>query len=395
MVCKAFSLRWVFAATALAGMLGGCAEEFKEEPVATPHANPAAAGAKARIRPDTSAGFPADYEDWSRLGYRLDWSGFPFPTNDKVDVLEVAGFQDIVVVLDRSSEVVALETTTGERRWASSLANKLTKFVGIARDPLDPGRVIVSSESDAYVMAATTGTLLARETYARVVDTPPVMAGNVAIFGTLTGEVMAHMMGRSVKAWGFQSGGAVTAAPVRLADGTIAAVSQAGDVMFLTSRGQMLGRGRILKGLGNDPVTDGNLLYIAGLDQSIWCFAPSGSQIWRYRTSDPLRSQPAVLNGVVYCDVPRDGLVALESISGKELWKSPQVRGDVIGSNLSRTLVWNAPTRTLVAVDPGTGDAIERVTIPQAAKLVSSGGESPILYVVSDLGVVGKFIPKK
>ncbi|MBL9002534.1 MAG: PQQ-binding-like beta-propeller repeat protein [Phycisphaerae bacterium] len=369
-----------FAASMIAG-LSGCAASTQKTESITPAVS--------------SAGpFPADFEAWSKVKYRLDWSGFPFPLLGQHRTQEVVPFPDMLAVLDASSNVAVLETSTGERRWGDELANPLTKFVAVSRDPMDAGRIIVSSQSEAFVISATTGTLLARETFARVVNTRPVIAGNIMIFGTSTGEVLGHLLGRNLKAWGFQGKGPITADPVRLADGTIGIVSQAGDVMFLTPRGNMVGRGTILGGLMTNPVTDGNLMYMAGLDQSVWCFAPSGALIWRHRTASPLRTQPTMQNGVLYCDIPREGLTALEGLSGKVLWSNPKVSGTVIGSRGGRALVFDSTGKTLALVDPVDGALVDSILLPGIVRIVADAQENPNLYAVSDKGVVGKFIPR-
>lgn len=362
----------------------GCGSTPKAAPVSPPF-SAAASG---------TAAFPAVYKDWATVGYRLDWSGFPFPNLGKHDTQELIAYADVIVVLDRSSYVAVLEATTGERRWASELATSLTKFVGTTRDPLDAGRVIVSGQSEALVLATATGTLLAREGYSRVVNTRPLMAGNLMIFGTASGEVLAHLMGRDVKAWGFQSTAAISASPVRLVDGTVGVVAQSGDVMFFTPRGQLTGRGRILNGLANDPVTDGNLMYMAGLDQSVWCFAPSGTMVWRHRTSSQLRSQPTFQKDVLYCTIPKEGLTAFEGISGKVLWANKAVSGTVIGSRNGRALVWDADSGTLATVDPEDGLLVNSISLPGVKMLVPDAVENPNLYAVNAAGVVGKFIPR-
>ncbi len=366
--------------------LAGCASQAPKKAAAAQPAPKAAASG--------SSAFPAVYEDWAKVGYRLDWSGYPFPTAPGTKILTATAFADVFVIQNKSSEVATLDIGTGERRWAATLANPLTKFVGITRDPFDASRIIVSSESEAYVLAAPTGTLLAREQYSRVVDTRPLMEGNLAVFGTSTGEVLAHLMGRNVKAWGFQSTGAINSNLVKFTDGNIGAVSQSGDVMFLTPRGQMIGRARILAGLATDPVTDGNLLFVAGMDQSVWCFAPSGTQVWRYRTSHPLRTQPTVQNGILYVAVPGQGLTALEAASGKVLWTAEGQMGTMICTRKGRAIVWDEQAKTISSVDPENGGVIERISVPHVVRVFTDGAENPNLYAVNEESVVGKFIPR-
>jgi len=374
-------LRCALAAACAGGLFTGCASR---QPAPTVKAAPPSG---------PQAGFDADYAAWSGLGYRLDWSGFPFPGLATHRTKDMVAYQDVLAILDSSSNFALLETSTGERRWATELANPLTKFVAVSRDPLDQGRLVVSSQSEAYVLAVATGTLLDREQFSRVVSTRPVIAGNIMIFGSIAGEVVGHLLGRNLRSWAFQGRGSFTSDPVRLADGTVGIASQSGDVLFLTPRGQLVGRGSILGGLASHPVTDGNLLFIAGLDQSVWCFAPSGANIWRHRTSSQLRAQPTHLNGVLYCSIPREGLTSFEAMTGKVLWSNPKVAGTVIGTRDGRALVWDAAAPSLTTIDPVDGEIIETIQLPGVTTIVTDATDNPNLYAMTASGVVGKFIP--
>jgi outer membrane protein assembly factor BamB len=252
--------------------------------------------------------------------------------------------------------------------------------------------VLVSSESEGYLLAVATGSLVAKTRYERVVNTRPLLTGRVAIFGTSTGEIVSHVVNQSVKAWGFQTGGSIEADPVILADGDIGVVSQAGDVLFLNQTGQVIGRNRILSPVAMDPVTDGQSLYIAGLDQSIWAFASNGALRWRHRTSSPLSDQVAVRSGVVYCTVPGEGLLALSADDGKVLWKAQGTSGSVIASRDGRLLV-----RTASGIDmlnPANGSVVNKVALPGISLLVPESMDDGVIYAVSTRGTVAKFLPR-
>jgi outer membrane protein assembly factor BamB len=371
------------ASLALTAGLVGCASDGASQPRPT------------RTTAAAETAFPADFQAWAEVGYRLDWSAFPYPLASRPDFLQKAVFEDSVVLVERNNGVAFINALTGERRWASEVAGPLTKFVGIVRDPRDPGNVIVCSQSEGFVLAASTGTLLAREQFSRVVDTPPVTTGNLAIFGTSVGEVIAHLLGRNVKAWGFQSDGAITASPVALSEGVLCAVSQGGDVMFLTVEdGRMVGRARLLSGLATNPVTDGNLVYIAGLDQSVWCFTRTGAQVWRQRTSNPLRTQPALVGGVYYGAQQREGLVAREAATGVVIWENKDLAGTVLGTRGGRLMVWDGASRTLWSVDPATGAIAASLNLRETIWLHADGERDGNLFALSERGTVGKFIPR-
>lgn len=375
----------IAALLAGAGLVGGCSHDKK-----------AAEDEKAQQSSPTTlkaGGFNLVHDDWAKIGYRLDWVGFPFLGEEEEDnpVTIVKAYGDLLIAQNRQSTVSALEAGNGQRRWSVQLAGPLTKFVGINRDASSPIPVIVSSESDVFVISTANGTIMSRERYSRVVNTQPVLAGNLLISGTSTGEVVAHYLGRNVKAWGFVTTGAFEANAVAIGD-IVAAVSQVGDVLFLTTGGSLAGRGRIYDGLDTNPVTDNGLLFIAGRDRSVWGFDPSGYNIWRHRTSSPLRTQPTAHNGVLYVDIPGNGLTAFEEGTGKVMWKAPNVNGTVIASRNGKLLVRSGETITLV--DPSRGDILERISTPGIAKIVFDQFDDGRMYLVNEHSNVAKMIPR-
>jgi outer membrane protein assembly factor BamB len=367
-----------------AGLICGCSHDKKAEE------EKAQQGSTTTLK---AGGFHLVHDDWGKIGYRLDWVGFPFlgEEDEENPVTIVKAYDDLLIVQNRQSTVSALETGNGQRRWSVQLAGPLTKFVGINRDAYDTIPVIVSSESDMFAISAANGSIMSRERYARVVNTQPVLAANLLIAGTSTGEVEAHHLGRNVKAWGFMSSGAFERNPVVVGD-VVAAVSQVGDVLFLTAGGSLVGRGRVYEGLDTDPVADNGLLFIAGRDRSVWAFDPSGYNIWRHRTSSRLSTQPTAHNGVLYVDIPGNGLTAFEEATGRVMWKAPNVNGTVIASRNGKLLVRNGGTITMI--DPGRGDILERINTPGIAKIVFDKFDDGRMYLVNDSWNVAKMIPR-
>lgn len=377
------------AAALLATATAGCAA--KREPASTTRPTPAPLPEKKPAAP-VFAGIEVASNDWSAMGYRLDWVGYPFGSKHTVPIVSAKSLSDAFVLLDKDGNAALLETTTGKRRWATAVANPLTKFVGIARDSFDPARILISSESDGYFVTAATGGLVGKANYAKVVNTTPLTTGRTAIFGTSIGEVLAHNIAFNVKSWGFQTNTAIEASPVALENGTFAIVNQSGEVFVLTSTGELVGRNRVLGPLATNPITDGQNIYIAGLDQSVWSFNGAGALNWRFRTSYPLRDQPTFSDGIVYVSVPGTGLVALGVEAGKQRWASKDTLGSVIAIRNNKLIVQTATGADVV--DPQSGNRLATFQLPDVARLVTDKLVDGNLYVISRRGVVGKFIPK-
>src|SRR5215831_21115538 len=69
--------------------------------------------------------FPIGHEDFARLGYRMDWVGFPAVTGT-LPIQQLEAYPDMVVTLESGSFVSVLEPNTGAQRCADQLANYLT-----------------------------------------------------------------------------------------------------------------------------------------------------------------------------------------------------------------------------------------------------------------------------
>lgn len=300
------------------------------------------------------AASPVNDADWRSLGYRVDWRGYPFASaSGPGAVRDMAVGPDAIAVLDSTSTVSVLDGVTGQLRWSVQLANPLTKFVGLTRDPGDATRLLVASETEMFVLAMSSGNLLARERLDRVVSSRPLAVPGQLVFGSASGEIFAHRVGTGLRGWGFLGVGSFEANPIFVGSAG-AFVSQSGDVVFIDpSTGDLLGRHRLQGGLANAPVASSDTLFVAGLDQSVWAIGSDGQRRWRYLTPSPLRAQPALHNNVLYVEVPGQGLTAFDAGTGSVAWSSQGVKGDVVAVRSGKLIVRDAKRLTLV--DPAKG----------------------------------------
>lgn len=348
-------------------------------------------------RPDAGKGlqppplFDVNHDDWAKLGYRLDWIGFPFAGIAKVKPVQLVAFDDLVVAQDQSSTISVLEASNGQRRWSTDLTGPNTLWLGVAREPGVQAPFLVSSDTEAFTLASGTGNLLGRDRLEQVISTPTLLIDGLLIGGTPTGRVQAHLLGRGLSAWGFISNGAFATAPVN-AGNSIAIVSQGGDVLFFSHGGSLLGRGRVYGGLDAPPASDGQHLAVASRDQSLWMFALNGGQLWRHRTTNPLRHTPVFYQGNVLCDLGEEGLSALNVDSGAVKWHNADVHGDVIAVRAGNLVVWDQTNLTLL--DPASGDILAQVSGQGMLKFATTKFEDGDLYGVAPDGSLIKFQPR-
>jgi outer membrane protein assembly factor BamB len=357
----------------------------------SPPGTPPTASGTAAPRP---AAFTHDDPAYAKFGYRRDWTGFPFVSGGGV-IEDLVPAGDGIIVQESGSTVTLLNANTGAVRWSNSIAGPLTKFVGNARvnDAARGDTIQTSSESELYVLASATGGQLDRQRFSRVVNTNPLYAAGVALYGTPTGELLAHNFDYGFKPWGFDTGSSIDFPPVAVSENIVGVVNRSGSVLFMNVQaGVPLGRARMWAGTSTAPVASDGLLIIAGLDQSIYAFAPDGQTIWRVRTSRPLELQPVVADSIVYVSRGEEGLTALEAGTGKIVWTAPGLQGVVIASRKT-TLVVRTSTGVAV-VDRASGDIISQIPLPGVIDLVVDNFADGNIYMVTNIGTVVKLIPR-
>lgn len=339
------------------------------------------------------ADFPIDHQSFARLGYRLDWVGYPTVTGTH-PIRLLAPYDEFVAVVEQGGRLSILETNTGARRCGDQVGSHLTRFMGLERSG---DLLLVATQAEVFGLDPVTCNLRHRFSTEKIVSTGPVVHQNRIIFGTGAGEILAHAIVGSVegvKAWGFAVGAAIEGQPV-LVGSTIGAVAQNGQVTFVDAQtGRLSGRARIWGGLATNPVADEHTMFVASLDQSIYAFAADGgTQLWRHRTPYALRKQPTLHETedgtVLYAAIPGQGLVALDGGTGRVLWTTPDFDATVVAINRGRLVAFDGESAALI--DPRRGDIIERVTLPGAHFLQADKFVDGNLYIVSRSGVVARF----
>ncbi len=335
-------------------------------------------------------GFRIAHDDWARLGYRWDWSSKPF-ISPRGTLNDFTPLGNLLVAQESGSNVSVLESRSGRLLWSSQLGSRFTKFVGSARDN---DIILTSTTSELFELGATSGNLVAKSRFKFLVDTAPVLVGNIAVYGSGSGKLLAHNRDTGVIAWAYALSGPIETPPVLVGDEIVAALSRGGDVIFLNPfTGASVGRAKIAGGATSAPVADTDRLYVASLDQSVYAFdALGGALAWRVRTEYPITAQPALHDGALYVTLQAHGLTAFDTIDGSLLWRNDDIRGEVIGIRDGELLV--ADGTRLALVDPEQGDVIRRHDFPGAASITTDTFVDGAVYVVGRSGVIVRFVPR-
>lgn len=339
-----------------------------------------------------AAATPIQVEEYAKLGYRVEWRGFPSLTpGGSIRRLEV--FDDVVAVQDSGGTLSILEQKSGERRWSDPVDNPLTRFVGINRDGK---RIIVSSEAQAYFYDVDTGALLTKQKLDAVANTRPVQVAEILVYGCTNGQVLGHLMLNGFRQWATTARGAIATDPVLIGNtGLVAVLSEGGDVLLVDGlTGSLRGGARIFGGSDAPLGASDSALFVASRDQSLYAFsAEDGREMWRVRTEAPLRFAPFADKGVVYCDMGQTGLTAFDAAAGKQKWSARDVHGAVVAIRAGRLIVWDG--RNATVIEPNRGGVVETVELKETTMVHASQREDGDLYLTSRAGVVTKLSPRK
>lgn len=331
---------------------------------------------------------PVENAQWRRIGYRWDWKVAPPLAVDEQAIRTIVS-DELLITQTSRGEITAFATDSGRRIWNTNLANPLTRYTGMV---VDGDRVIVTSQAEVFGVDADTGELLLRQGFDSLVNTPPIVEGDVVIVGSNSGELFGHFLATKFKAWGHAINGSLEVQPV-MVDGVVGIVSSLGRVLFVDPVSfRQTGQAQIFAGPGA-PLGAGNgLLFVPSLDQSLWAFNPrERAEVWRYRTPDAVREPAVFHNGVVYCAFREAGMTALNADTGEVLWENPNQRGRIIGARNNKLLAWD--NGRLSVIDPQRGVILDSISVPNVLFIQTDSFSDGNLYITSNEGVVARFEP--
>lgn len=325
------------------------------------------------------------------VGFRRDWTGFPFVARGaRAENFAITSAGP--VVQDSDGNITRLDGRTGLNRWTTSVATPLTRFVGVDEDTFGGlSAVLISTQSEVYWLDLATGNMLDRQNLAVVANTAPIIVGPYAMFASPTGEAFAHHRA-ATKAWGFRLNGVVTVDPVLTPVGSVAVLSQSGDLVYLEpTSGSLVGRAKLFEGAAFPPAVGDNAIFVASLDQSVYAFDFEGRQLWRYRTPVRVDTRPVAFGGLVYVEIPGYGMHAFDQGTGRIQWQNTDVRGSVVGLSNGRLLVFDGAMLHTVA--PASGTVFASASIQAAGQIVSEPFVDGDLFILRTDGGMAKFIP--
>jgi outer membrane protein assembly factor BamB len=262
----------------------------------------------------------------TELGYRIGWqTDLELPDPDRIESLTPMG--QMLVVVESSKIIEAVDTATGDIRWRHQVTDDITELT----DPLAyRGDVVVCTDVRAHVIHADQGKLIQRFDLAHRASTSPVLHQGMLVFGTPTGRLFAQATRTGTLMWQYKMTSAISADPV-IEKGFVTVADTTGNVAAISA-----GNGNLVWRKFKPPWDAvetqirqaGNLILVACSDQKLYAFERgSGNLSWQYLTQFPLTHSPHVIGERVFQHTREHGVVCLDLVSGEVQWQSREVTG--------------------------------------------------------------------
>jgi outer membrane protein assembly factor BamB/tRNA A-37 threonylcarbamoyl transferase component Bud32 len=238
--------------------------------------------------------------------------------------------EEILYIGSYDNNLYALNTATGEFVW------KFPTEGGIGSRPCLHEEQVLFGSGDRILRSinARTGRLeWTCPTQGRIWSSPRVEFGHV-FFGSDDHHLYAVSVQTGRIAWKVEMGGPVRSTVEVGEDDILYFGCEDGSILALDIRGEVKWRQRARRGVTSTPAVDrtDGLLFVGSVDWNVYAFdARTGWAVWRYRTSGPVISSPALANGVVFVGSADKHLYALDARSGRVLWKY-ETEGQVTSS---------------------------------------------------------------
>ncbi len=342
-------------------------------------------------------GEPIPFEAYSAMGYQLQWSSFaaiqPEGQIEAVDFLD-----GVIVARDNRAAFTAISPRSGDIRWAKLQGYGLANFIGVVKSGenlllVEEGQILPVSADQGVPVLNSFGTPVAQK-LGRVVQTAPLEASGMLLFGSESGHAIAHVTRAGVTSWQYLIGGRILARPTLLGSGGAAFVSTGGDVVVLSPEvGSAMGRAKVFGAIEASAAAGVDRFFVVSRDQSVYAFDDSNAApLWRVRTEAQLTIAPAYFDGKVYVQVPGTGLMALEAGTGKQAWVNKSVGGTVVGTRKGRLVVWDGTRATVV--ETVRGDVISTADLPGLKDFRVQPFIDGDLYATWASGQIARFVGK-
>ncbi|MEM8739231.1 MAG: PQQ-binding-like beta-propeller repeat protein [Planctomycetota bacterium] len=333
-------------------------------------------------------GLPLEPGYAQQLGYATRWA-FAITLESKQSIHAVTLQDDLVLVVERPRNIVtAIRYDDGTLAWKAILGQPLEKlYRPIANDQ----HVFVNSSRRLFTLNRRSGELLKTANLPHPVDMSPLLIGDQAIFGSITGRIYAFDVNASIPIWAYGLRGRVTTTPL-LNNLQIFAVDSTGHyAMLQANTGELRFEGETYGPVSAPPAFDLPAILLASEDQSLYSIlTTTGTLRWpAFRSEVPLTRAPVVIEREVYILEPGIGLSALNAATGETRWSIPD---DLTPLLQHREHLLAHDGKSLHRLDPATGRSTFSVPLQPSHSLQITPEQN--LLIVAKNGELMRITPQ-
>ncbi len=332
----------------------------------------------------------ADYEQSRALDYRIQWqTNLGLPADSRIK--SIAHLNDVIVLMEQGNIVTVLDDATGKVRWRKSVGTELDR---LAKPAVYDDHLILTSETRLHALRLDNGQFADTFDLKHNASTDPMILHGYVVLGSPEGLVFAQAMRGGYLTWRYQMSSAIQTNPLGK-PGSLFVADQAGHVATINPQtGQIVWR-RTRPPWGDikaQPAADTAIAYVACLDQKLYAFdRATGDILWQYLAEFPLEHDPVVLGNTVLQRTRSRGVVALDTFSGQEKWRT-DTPGRPAQVRNGRMIFVDG--QTLRFVDARTGEAGQTVELPRADMIHFDAPDNANLYLLDHTGRAMKLAPQ-
>lgn len=326
----------------------------------------------------------------AELGYRLGWAS-PIKLLKGQKITSVTAWGDLIIVVEAPvNTVTALKAGNGELAWKITIGSELEDLFAPSRDDK---QLFIHSATRMFTIDTRRGEVTAVADLETTVGCPGVYtpADRLMIMSGVNGMVFAHSVDNNFARWRYRLANRISS-PAVLAGQDVFAVDTGGTyAMIEIKSGNIIWRNRTLGQVNTAPGIQDSEVIVASADGKMYALNRStGKDTWQYLGAEqPLNASPSVLGRLIIQPLlPNNGLVALDSINGNELWRSDISATPVLARRQDLVMLQD---RKLLSIDLDDGSLEGEVATRKLQTVVPT--EDGSLVLVSPGGRLLKISP--
>ncbi len=267
--------------------------------------------------------FPIAASDLQRMGLKVHWaSNLDVPDSEKISQWNILDDKYLITIETPSNLFTLVSLSDGRILWREIQGQRTDRFY----QPFLYGETLcVNSETHMIKIDIRTGRAMEIVELKAVVNNPPAVMDNYAIFGGLNGRIFAHDVNTGYPKWNYQLQAGITAPPTTSTAAVLVGDASGVYILLNARTGEPIWKGRTFRQISAPGVilTSKNLVLIPSEDQTLYALdSVFGNDIWRYHAKRALTHQPIVIDDMILLPITGNGLFALDASTGKEIWKT-------------------------------------------------------------------------